>query len=141
MRRPRSLRRLVQPCPERRKPLPGCDSYCPQQRCRSYGFGRTSSSHFLSLSSMSPYRWWKRRSKVRLVASLTTRTVACPRFSERDILAANRRRSRCVFRHGFPVLRVHFSLGFARHTGHRTANTCLGVSFSGTTMFCPILPV
>jgi len=55
-------------------------------------------------------------------------------------LAANRRRSRCVFRHGFPVLRVHFSLGLARHTGHRTANTCLGVSFSGTTIVLSNLP-
>ena len=49
-------------------------------------------------------------------------------------MAANRRRSRCDFWHGFPVLSVHLSRGLARHTGQRTASICLGVSFSGTTI-------
>src|ERR1700683_976828 len=62
------------------------------------------------------------------------RRTARPAFSGRGALAAATPRARCVLAEGCPVLRVHLSLGFARHIGQRTANICRNVSFSGCTL-------
>jgi hypothetical protein len=73
------------------------------------------------------YLCWKRR---RLVNLFRIRTAPWPKLSWRATLAAARR-ARCVLADGCPVLRVHFSFGFARHIGQRTDNICRNVRSSG----------
>jgi hypothetical protein len=65
-----------------------------------------------------PYRLGNNRCKPRLPAAFRARRVACPILSGQAAAAALR--ARCVFTHGFPVLSVHFSFGFARHVGQLT---------------------
>ena len=49
-------------------------------------------------------------------------------------MAAARPRARCVLADGCPVLRVHRSLGCARHIGQRTDKMCRSVRVSGFTL-------
>jgi len=71
-----------------------------------------------------PYLCWKRTRRIR--------RAVWPKFSGRATLAAARR-ARWVLADGCPVLRVHFSFGFARHVGQRTDNICRNVRSSGFT--------